>query len=98
MINRGAGVDYEVVRIPETGLTLFISTFAPHTAYSSPLSHAGHDVCLILEGTLVLEFDGQDHHMRKGDCLSWPGSYPHLIRNDSGKRAKLVAVTTEIVF
>lgn len=97
-VNRGEGVEYEALRIMGTGFTFFVSTFSPRTSYSSPLTHAGFDVCYVLEGQVVLEFDGEDYPLKKGDCFTWPGSYPHLLRNDSNRRARLVAVTTEIVY
>jgi transcriptional regulator with XRE-family HTH domain len=98
VVNRGEGIEYEAMRISGTGHTFFVSTFEPHAAYDSPLTHAGFDVCYVLEGQVVLEFDGEEYTLRKGDCFTWPGSYPHLIRNDANRRARLVAVTTEIVY
>jgi transcriptional regulator with XRE-family HTH domain len=97
-IDRGEGIEYEALRFPGAGFELFICTFSPHTTYSSPLTHAGFDVCYVLEGTLVLVFDGEDYIMYKDDCLTWPGSYPHLLRNDTGRRARLAALGTEIIY
>jgi transcriptional regulator with XRE-family HTH domain len=97
-VERGEGIDYEALRISGSGLTLFVSTFSPRTKYTSPLTHAGFDVCYVVQGEIVLEFDGVDYTLKTGDCFTWPGSYPHLIRNDSSKRARVVAVTTEIIY
>jgi transcriptional regulator with XRE-family HTH domain len=98
VVNRGEGIEYEALRITGTGFTFFVSTFAPRTAYSTPLTHAGLDVCYVLEGEVVLRFAGEDYALKRGDCYTWPGSYPHLLRNDSNRRARIAAVTTEIVY
>lgn len=97
-VERGNGIEYEALRISGSGMTLFVSDFAPRTSYAAPLTHAGFDICYVVEGALVLEFDGDEYQLKKGDCFTWPGSHPHSLRNDSNKRARLVAVTTEIIY
>jgi transcriptional regulator with XRE-family HTH domain len=97
-IERGEGVDYEVIRIPGTGMEFFVSTLAPGTSFTDPITHPGFDIAYIVEGEIVLEFNSADYHFREGDCVIWPGSYLHLVRNDSKKPARLVAITTETVY
>jgi transcriptional regulator with XRE-family HTH domain len=97
-VDRGEGIRYEAIRIPGTGLELFVASLAPRSAFLDPLTHAGLDVCYVAEGKLVLELDGSEYPLREGECLTWPGSYPHRLRNDSDSPARVVAVTTEIVY
>jgi transcriptional regulator with XRE-family HTH domain len=97
-VDRGDGIDYEVIRIPGTGMELFVSTLAPESRFESSLTHPGFDIAYIVEGEIVLEFNGADYAFAEGDCVMWPGSYSHLVRNDASKPARLVAITTETVY
>ena len=97
-VDRGEGIEYEALRIIGAGFTFFVSEFSPQSSYTSPLSHAGFDVCYVLEGQIVLEFDSEDYPLKRGDCFTWPGSYPHLLRNDTNRRARVVAMTTELIY
>jgi transcriptional regulator with XRE-family HTH domain len=98
VVDRGDGVSYFAFRIPGTGLELFVSFFAPHSSFQTPLTHAGFDVGYVVEGEVVLEFDGQRYPLKQGECATWPGSYPHLVRNEGEIPAAIVAVTTEVIY
>lgn len=98
VVDRGAGVSYVAFRIPGTGLEMFVASFAPHSSFRTPLTHAGFDVCYIAEGDVVLEFDGEDYPLKQGEVATWPGSYPHLVRNRGDGPAQIVAVTTEVIY
>lgn len=98
VVDRGGGIGYVAFRIPGTGLELFAATFAPHSSFQTPLTHAGFDVCFVVQGEVVLEFDGQEYRFREGDCATWPGSYPHLVRNPGATPAVIVAITTEVIY
>jgi mannose-6-phosphate isomerase-like protein (cupin superfamily) len=52
----------------------------------------------VVEGEVVLEFDGQRYPLKQGECATWPGSYPHLVRNEGEIPAAIVAVTTEVIY
>jgi transcriptional regulator with XRE-family HTH domain len=97
-VDRGNGVTYVALRIPGAGIELFVAEFAPRTSFVDPLTHAGFDVAYIVEGEVVLEFDGEEYPLKEGDCATWPGSYPHRVRNDSDGPARLVAFATEIIY
>jgi transcriptional regulator with XRE-family HTH domain len=97
-IDRGEGVDYEVIRIPGTGMELFVSTLAPKATFAAPLTHPGFDIAYIVEGEIILEFNGAEYSFKQGDCVVWPGSYLHLVRNNANRPARLVAITTETVY
>jgi transcriptional regulator with XRE-family HTH domain len=97
-VERGTGISYVAFRIPGTGLELFASFFEPRSSFRTPLTHAGFDVGYVVEGEVILEFDGEEYHLKKGDCATWPGSYPHLVRNPGDEPALIVAVTTEVIY
>lgn len=97
-VDRGEGVSYVAFRIPGTGLELFVSSLAPRSEFREQLTHAGFDVCYVVAGEVVLEFNGADYTMRQGECFTWPGSYPHRVRNDGSEPAVIVAISTETVY
>jgi transcriptional regulator with XRE-family HTH domain len=97
-VDRGDGITYVAFRIPGTGLELFAATLAPHSSFQTPLTHAGFDVCYVAEGEIGLEFDGQEYRYAHGECATWPGSYPHLVRNPGDVPAVIVAITTEVIY
>jgi transcriptional regulator with XRE-family HTH domain len=97
-VDRGEGISYEAFRIPGSAIEMFVARLAPRSSFEASLTHAGIDVCFVVEGELVLEFDGSDYPLKEGDCITWPGSHPHLMRNRSDKAARLVAFTTETIY
>jgi mannose-6-phosphate isomerase-like protein (cupin superfamily) len=52
----------------------------------------------IAEGELVLVVAGEDYVLSQGQCVVWPSSHPHTMRNDSTAPAVAVGFTTETVY
>jgi transcriptional regulator with XRE-family HTH domain len=95
---RGRGVAFSAFRVPGTHLELLVATFQPRTAFDDTITHAGLDVAYIAEGELVLVVEGEDYLLREGECVVWPSSHPHTMRNDSDSRAVAIGFTTETVY
>ena len=66
----------------------------PHSK-DSPVTHAGLDILFVLEGDLVLDLDGTDYPLAAGECVVWPSSHEHAIRNDSDTPARAIGLVTE---
>ena len=96
--SRGRGVDFAAFRVPGTHLELLVATFEPRTQFDDVVTHAGMDVMYITKGELVLVVDGEDYVLRAGECVGWPSSHPHTMRNDSDESAVAVGFTTETVY
>lgn len=96
--SRGKGVDFAAFRIPGTHLELLVATFAPRTKFDDAVTHAGIDVMYITRGELVLVVDGEDTVLCEGECVVWPSSHLHTMRNDSDDSAVAVGFTTETVY
>jgi transcriptional regulator with XRE-family HTH domain len=94
---RGRGVEFSAFRIPGSHLELLVATFEPRTHFDDSITHAGIDVAYIAEGELVLVVGGVDYVLREGECVVWPSSHEHTMRNDSESRAVAVGFTTETV-
>jgi len=45
----------------------------------------------------VLVVDSSEYTLREGQCVVWPSSHPHTMRNDSDLPAIVVGFATEIV-
>jgi transcriptional regulator with XRE-family HTH domain len=93
-VSRGRGVDYEALHLPGIDLDFIMVKFDPHSQFKSELAHEGIDVVYVIEGSIVLVVGGVDYPMAAGDCCAFSAAYPHLVRNDSGRRATAVSLTT----
>jgi len=96
-MRRGRGVSLTAIKIPGTNLELLSATLAPHSK-DKPVTHAGLDVLLVVEGRLTLSLDGADYPMTAGDCAVWPSSHKHAIRNDFDQPAHAIGIVTEAVY
>jgi mannose-6-phosphate isomerase-like protein (cupin superfamily) len=96
-MKRGKGIQLTAMRIPSTNLELLIATLAPHSR-DRPVTHAGLDILLVVDGDLVLRLDGTDYPMTAGECVVWPSSHEHAIRNDSDQPARAIGLVTETVY
>jgi mannose-6-phosphate isomerase-like protein (cupin superfamily) len=85
------------MRIPGTNLELLHASLPPHSK-DSPVTHAGLDILFVLEGDLVLDLDGTDYPLAAGECVVWPSSHEHAIRNDSDTPARAIGLVTETVY
>ena len=42
-----------------------------------PTTHEGTEFLVVIEGTIVIEIDGQEYRVRPGNSLCFPGNKPH---------------------
>jgi transcriptional regulator with XRE-family HTH domain len=94
---RGKDVEFSAFRIPGSQLELLVASFAPHTAFDDSITHAGIDVAYMAQGEIVLVVARREYVVRQGQCVVWPSSHPHTMRNDADEAAIVVGFTTEIV-
>lgn len=94
---RGDGVEFSAFRIPGSQLELLVASFAPHSAFDDSITHAGIDVAYVAQGELLLVVDGAEYPLSQGQCVVWPSSHPHTMRNDADAPAIVVGFATEIV-
>jgi transcriptional regulator with XRE-family HTH domain len=94
---RGKGVEFSAFRIPGSHLELLVARFAPRTRFDDSITHAGIDVAYMAQGEIVLVVDGRETIVRCGECVVWPSSHPHTMRNDGDEPAIVVGFATEIV-
>jgi len=93
-VNRGKGVDYEVLHLPALDLDLVDVRLAPGAAFKNDFSHEGIDVVYVTKGQLVLEVNHIDYPMAEGECCVFAAGFPHKLRNDSKSAAAALSITT----
>src|SRR5579864_9065148 len=94
---RGEGVEFSAFRIPGSHLELLVASFAPRSGFDDSITHAGIDVAYVAQGRLVLVVDDVEYELVEGQCVVWPSSHPHTMRNASDEPAIVVGFATEIV-
>jgi len=94
-VDRGVGIRYEVLRIPETALEMILVEMQPRTHFREELTHEGVDILYVSRGTITAVVDGVDYAVRTGECAVWSAAYRHLLRNDGAEPATGVAMVTE---
>jgi transcriptional regulator with XRE-family HTH domain len=94
---RGDGVGFSAFRIPGSQLELLVASFAPHSSFEDSITHAGIDVAYVAQGEVVLIVDAVEYPLHEGQCVVWPSSHSHTMRNDSDSPAIVVGFATEIV-
>jgi transcriptional regulator with XRE-family HTH domain len=94
MLNRGRGVRYELLRLPGLNLEMASISFDPRSAFRDELTHEGVDTLYVISGEIVLRVNDIDYPMRAGECAVYSAGFAHTIRNDSGRPATAVGLTT----
>jgi transcriptional regulator with XRE-family HTH domain len=94
-VDRGDGIHYEVLRIPETSLEMILLDLKPNSTFRDTLTHEGVDILYVTAGTITAVVDGVEYPVRAGECAVWSAAYRHLLRNDTGEPASGVAMVTE---
>jgi transcriptional regulator with XRE-family HTH domain len=97
-VNRGKGVDYNVVRIPGTELEIVVAIFSPHTALKDEITHEGVDIGLCIQGRIVATVNDVDYPIEAGETAIWSGAYRHTMRNDEDEQSIFVGLVTEQVY
>jgi transcriptional regulator with XRE-family HTH domain len=94
VINRGRGIKYEALHLPGIDLDLVVVDLAPHAKFKDERIHEGIDVVYVTRGEVVLVVDGTDYPMSEKECCVFSAGYRHRVRNDSGRPASIVSITT----
>ncbi len=86
------GVRWERLAVGRDGLVdPLLTTYAPGASSSADgrlMRHSGIEYGLILEGTLILKLDFDEHVLGPGDSLCFDSSRPHLYTNPGTTPAK----------
>jgi transcriptional regulator with XRE-family HTH domain len=62
--------------------------------HPEPMSHAGEENALCLEGSVVVTIEGEEFQLDEGDSISFDSGRPHQVENRSDRKAVLVSAIT----
>ena len=93
-IDRGPGVDYEVIHLPGLDIEINIIKIAPMRSFKDAISHEGFDIMYVTKGEVILSLGDHDYLMKEGDCVYYSAAYRHRLINKSPRPVMVVAITT----
>ena len=71
------------------GIEIAINNYEPNSGSSEqPLSHAGHEYGIVLDGSVVVEVGTSKYELKQGDLVSYDSRIPHRIWNCGKKRVR----------
>lgn len=97
-MDRGAGINYQVFRLPGTGLEAVLVDLEPHAAFSSELKHEGVDITIVTMGTVTATYNHLDYVLNTGECVMWSAGYSHSFANRTDEKAQYIGVVTAPIF
>lgn len=97
--DRRLGHDEHGVRMESLGSGLrdqqlepFLFTLAPGAGGERPVRHPGQEFAHCLEGQVEYTVNGEGYVLTAGDSLLLESTLPHVFRNASARRARLLVV------
>ena len=66
--------------------------------HGSTFNHPGEEFVYVLEGGLVVTLDGREYFVEAGNCIQYPSTIIHSWRNPMKQAAKLISITTPLIF
>jgi transcriptional regulator with XRE-family HTH domain len=76
------------------GLQAYLAEFPPRpSADGNEHFHDGSEFIFVLEGSLTIRFQGEDHELKSGDSVLMDSSEPHSYRGTGKKGARAIVVT-----
>jgi len=76
------------------GIQVYLAEFPQRTpADGSEHFHEGSEFLFVMEGSLTIRFQGEDHHLGPGDSVLLDSSEPHKYRGSGKTGARAIVVT-----
>jgi len=91
-----SGYAWQAVAAPWPGqrLSAFELRFPVDAAMPTRVSHAGEEVCVVLEGEVLFEVEGSEQRLGPGDAIHLDSALPHRARGLGGRPARMLMVTS----
>lgn len=93
-VDRGVGIDYQVVRLPGLEIELNLMKLDPMRPFKDAISHEGFDVVVVTKGDVVLCVGDEEYPMKEGDIVYYSAAYRHKLVNKSQRAAAVIGITT----
>ncbi|NLU06929.1 MAG: cupin domain-containing protein [Clostridiales bacterium] len=83
---------------PSRTLESMLIIIPPEQTHGSTFNHPGEEFVYVLEGGLVVTLDGREYFVEAGNCIQYPSTIIHSWRNPMKQAAKLISITTPLIF
>ncbi|MDL2233537.1 cupin domain-containing protein [Ruminococcaceae bacterium OttesenSCG-928-L11] len=96
-INRYEGYKFESLAHRFVGNIMepLLVTLNPGDAEAAMVTHKGQEFNLVLEGTVVVTYDGVEHTLSEGDAIYFDPTHPHGQKAVGDKKARFLTVIIE---
>ena len=96
-ISRFEGYAYEDLASMFAGKIMepLLVTLEPSGAQAAMVTHRGQEFNLVLEGSIVLTYDGVEHILNEGDAIYFDPTHPHGQRASGKQKARFLTVIVE---
>jgi transcriptional regulator with XRE-family HTH domain len=94
-IERGPAVAYRLLPLnARLGLQVVHVVMEPQSRFEDALVHRGEDLWWVAKGQVTLVFGDREYRISSGELVSHTATVPHALRNDSSRKAELLAIAT----
>ncbi|MGD8189405.1 helix-turn-helix domain-containing protein [Brevibacillus ginsengisoli] len=76
----------------------FHVTLPPRQKHDVVFNHPGEEFYYLLEGKVILNVDGQEYLLSKGDSIHFPSTLDHTWYNPTEETAQVISVLTPVIF
>lgn len=83
---------------PNRNTEIIAVTIAPNEKHNEIFEHFGEEFVYVLEGTLTITLDCEDHTLTPGDSMHYPSTLPHRWSNTTDEKTKILSMTTQTYF
>ncbi|MCP1439683.1 HTH-type transcriptional repressor of puuD [Erwinia persicina] len=83
---------------PNRTLAMMIETYQPGTTTGERIKHQGEEIGTLLEGEVVLKFNGQSYHLVAQQSYAINTGIPHSFSNTSAKICRIISAHTPTTF
>jgi quercetin dioxygenase-like cupin family protein len=70
-------------------------TLSPSDEPAALVSHKGQEFNLVLEGQIILSYDGIEHLLNEGDAIYFDPAHPHGQKASGSVKARFLTVIIE---
>ena len=96
-INRYKGYKFESLahKFAQKIMEPLLVTLEPSDKPAEPVTHKGQEFNLVLEGSIIVTYDGNNHLLNEGDAIYFDPTHPHKQQAVGDKKARFLTVIVE---
>ncbi|MCT4663034.1 MAG: XRE family transcriptional regulator [Tissierellales bacterium] len=83
---------------PDRKIETILVKMGSNEKHREIFTHPGEELVYILEGVLIVNLDGKEYLLKKGDTMHYPSNIPHFWINPIDRENKFLSTTTQVFF